>query len=49
MRGSGVYAQMIARRFEMAARRLGLNEDQPKLRCDLFAPPLRKGDQMSLL
>lgn len=48
MRGRGVYARMIARRFEMAARRLGLNEDQPELRCDLFRPPLRQGDQLSL-
>ena len=38
MRGEGPYAQIIARRFEVAARRLGLDQHQPALRCDLFAP-----------
>lgn len=44
MRGEGPYAQIIARRFEVAARRLGLDQYQPALRCDLFAP----GGQPSL-
>ena len=48
MRGSGPYAQIIARRFETAARRLGLNFARPGLRCDLFCPPPRAGDQLSL-
>ena len=38
MRGEGPYARIIARRFEVAARRLGLDQKQPALRCDLFAP-----------
>ncbi|MRU14116.1 PA0069 family radical SAM protein [Roseovarius sp. A21] len=49
MRGSGEYARMIARRFEVAASKLGLDRAQPKLRCDLFKPPPQPGDQLSLL
>ena len=48
MRGEGVYADMIAKRFEIAAKRLGLVESQPKLRCDLFRVPKRIGDQLDL-
>jgi DNA repair photolyase len=48
MRGSGTYAEMIAQRFDLAAKRLGLDRAQPKLRCDLFNPPPKKGDQLSL-
>ena len=48
MRGSGPYAQMIAQRFKAAARRLGLDDPQPPLRCDLFRPPVRRGDQLTL-
>ena len=36
MRGDGPYAWQIGRRFEMAARRLGLNRDKLRLRTDLF-------------
>lgn len=48
MRGSGAYAEMIGKRFDVATKRLGLNKEQPMLRCDLFRPPLKAGDQMSL-
>ncbi|QIZ82420.1 PA0069 family radical SAM protein [Thalassovita gelatinovora] len=48
MRGEGVYAEMIARRFELAAKRHGLDRPQPKLRCDLFRAPVRVGDQLDL-
>ncbi|SFM15891.1 PA0069 family radical SAM protein [Shimia aestuarii] len=48
MRGEGVYAEMIARRFEMAMRRYGLVRKLPALRCDRFAPPLARGGQMDL-
>lgn len=48
MRGAGPYAQMIAARFKVAERRLGLDAALPGLRCDLFAPPPRAGDQLSL-
>ena len=39
MAGSGPYAWMIGRRFEMAARRLGYNETRASLRTDLFRKP----------
>lgn len=48
MRGEGPYADLLAARFKRAARRLGLDLDQPPLRCDLFRPPPRAGDQLSL-
>ncbi len=48
MRGSGPYAWQIGRRFEIAARRLGLNAEKTKLRNDLFRAPARKGEQLKL-
>lgn len=48
MRGEGVWADLMARRFAVAARRLGLDAAQPTLRCDLFARPSRAGDQLAL-
>jgi DNA repair photolyase len=49
MRGEGHYADMIAARFRRAARQLGLDVEQPGLRCDLFRRPPRPGDQLQLL
>ncbi|MEF2552393.1 PA0069 family radical SAM protein [Aurantimonas sp. A2-1-M11] len=49
MRGTGPYAFQIRRRFEIAARRLGLNETRTQLRCDLFTPPRGTGVQLALL
>lgn len=51
--GKGPYAWMIGRRFETAARRLGLNARRTRLRTDLFEPAPRPGrraaaDQLSL-
>jgi DNA repair photolyase len=52
MAGSGPYAWMIGRRFEMAARRLGYRETSRALRTDLFQKPAPKtsdvGAQLSL-
>ncbi|MCR8726442.1 PA0069 family radical SAM protein [Frigidibacter sp. ROC022] len=48
MRGEGTYAELVGQRFRLAARRLGLDRPLPPLRCDLFAPPARAGDQLSL-
>ncbi|MBN9886381.1 PA0069 family radical SAM protein [Salipiger abyssi] len=48
MRGEGPYAEIVAQRFDKAARRLGLDAEQPRLRCDLFRVPARAGDQLSL-
>ena len=47
MRGEGNYAKLIARRYEVAVKRLGLAQEQPALRTDLFAVPGR-GRQLSL-
>ena len=48
MRGEGLWADLMARRFAVAVARLGLAVKLPPLRCDLFAPPARAGDQLSL-
>ncbi|CUA88206.1 DNA repair photolyase [Chelatococcus sambhunathii] len=48
MVGSGPYAWMIGRRFEMAAERLGFNKRRTRLRTDLFSPPRRGAEQLSL-
>jgi len=48
MRGEGEYAEMIAKRFKLAVKRLGLRTQSPPLRCDLFAKPPQAGDQLSL-
>ncbi len=48
MRGQGIWAELMAQRFGIAVAKAGLVVGQPPLRCDLFAPPLRAGDQMSL-
>ncbi len=47
MRGEGHYAKLIARRYEVAAKRLGLVLKLPPLRTDLFAVPGR-ASQLSL-
>jgi DNA repair photolyase len=47
-RGSGPYAQQIAARFRLAARRNGLNERTLRMRTDLFRPPVPAGGQMRL-
>ena len=48
MRGKGVWAELMAKRFALALGRLGLALHQPALRCDLFASPAQVGDQLSL-
>jgi DNA repair photolyase len=48
MRGEGLWARLIAQRFDKACARLGLAVDLPPLRCDLFAPPPHPGAQLSL-
>lgn len=49
MKGSGPYAWQIGRRFEIAARRLGLNAERSPLRTDLFIQPKKEGEQLMLL
>jgi DNA repair photolyase len=49
MRGTGPYAWQIARRFDLTAKRLGLNARKTPLRTDHFVPPRGEGVQLSLL
>ncbi len=47
MRGEGVFAELLAQRYSIAVKRLGLNHrERFKLDCQAFCPP---GGQMSLL
>lgn len=48
MTGEGIWADLMRQRFQKAVARLGLATRMPALRCDLFGPPARAGDQMSL-
>ena len=48
MKGTGPYAEMIARRFHMAVKRLGLNKDPRSLSLAKFKRPPKTGDQLSL-
>jgi len=47
-RGEGAYADMIAQRFQLACKRLGLNRKRRTLDIAQFRPPVRAGDQMTL-
>ena len=47
MRGQGVWADLLATRFDKAATRCGLQRSKFAHRCDLFEPP--QGDQLRLL
>jgi DNA repair photolyase len=49
MIGTGPYAWMIGRRFEMAMAKNGFAKTRASLRTDLFVPPTRVGEQLSLL
>ncbi|WP_265515838.1 PA0069 family radical SAM protein [Nitratireductor luteus] len=49
MKGTGPYAWQIGRRFEIAARRIGLNREKLSLRTDLFTAPAGAGEQLVLL
>ena len=45
-RGEGIWAELMARRFQVALVRLGLNKPQPPLRTDLFRVPTAHGAQL---
>jgi DNA repair photolyase len=47
-RGDGPYAWSIGRRFELACRRLGLNERRTRMTTALFTPPKKRGSQLDL-
>ena len=49
MKGTGPYAEMIGRRFQMAVKRLGLNRERTALATNLFRRPPKSGDQLKLL
>ena len=48
MRGEGVHADLIARRFDLAKKRLGLDAPMTPLRTDLFRRPGAGPEQLSL-
>jgi DNA repair photolyase len=48
MTGTGPYAWMVGRRFEIAAAKIGFGKAKVKLRRDLFIPPPRLGEQLRL-
>jgi DNA repair photolyase len=48
MRGQGPIADAVARRFELACRRLGLNERSYRLDNSQFKAPPQAGDQLTL-
>ena len=48
MRGQGPMADLLADRFARAAKRLGLNRRTHILRTDLFRPPPKPSNQLSL-
>jgi DNA repair photolyase len=48
MRGTGPYAEMMARRFHLSVKRLGLNRPSRPLDISKFKKPARSGDQLAL-
>ena len=49
MRGTGPYAEMLAKRFHMAVKRFGLNQPHSPLDITKFKRPPRAGEQLALL
>ncbi len=49
MTGTGPYAWMTGRRFQLACERLGINEARVRLATDLFQRPVQAGEQLSLI
>ncbi|WBU64601.1 PA0069 family radical SAM protein [Paracoccus aerodenitrificans] len=48
MRGEGIEAELMMKRFLLARKRLGYAETTPPLDRSRFGPPPRKGDQLTL-
>ncbi len=48
MRGSGLFADMIAQRFKLATARLGFSQERSPLDSGLFSPPKLPGTQLGL-
>jgi DNA repair photolyase len=49
MKGTGPYAEMIAKRFRLAVKKLGLNREYPPLVLNRFERPPMLGEQLALL
>jgi DNA repair photolyase len=49
MRGTGPYADMIAKRFHLAVKRLGFNGESRPLDLTQFTRPVQVGEQLALL
>ena len=49
MKGAGPYAGQIGRRFEITAKRLGLNAERRQLRTDQFIAAANAAEQLMLL
>jgi DNA repair photolyase len=49
MKGTGPYAEMIAKRFHLAVKRLGLNRESRPLDLTQFKRPAVAGEQLALL
>jgi DNA repair photolyase len=49
MKGTGPYATVMAQRFHLAVKKLGLNQPSKPLSINSFRRPPRIGDQLSLL
>jgi DNA repair photolyase len=49
MKGTGPYAQLIAKRFRVTCARLGYNQQSRELDCSQFRIPPKAGDQLSFL
>lgn len=49
MSGTGVFAELLAKRFALCTSRLGLLDHEPKLDCSSFRAPELPGQQLSLL
>jgi DNA repair photolyase len=47
-KGTGLFADMIAQRFKLATKRLGLNLERPAMNTTSFCPPRPAEPQMSL-
>jgi DNA repair photolyase len=48
MRGSGPFAELIAQRFALMRRRIGLDKPQAAMNLQAFRIPARAGDQLGL-
>ncbi len=46
--GEGAFADLVGRRFELAAERLGFDRTRRRLRTDLFRKPSKGGEQLAL-